>query len=384
MLQEGRWLGLAAEASGVSAEPTIDGQTKLISFGGNTVELKAPTDPKMEVQYGMFLARVAGAISPWVDAQMVDGKLQLPEYPSENPKANEGKWVPGEYNDGVDNVEKNAEGMLIKEWGGQKMLPDNAGYLEVDPTKYPEHIERVMKVPHMPGQPVKEMWARLKAAEPRLFEDPDFVAVTRSLPDNWKSMVAHTKWAESCGTNSETAPAEWKGQEMACVPAVYPTPRDDTVSVCVGIAAAPGETATVPEAPGAEYDFLEYLYVKDQEGKVVFIQNFKSAGIEKITFVQQSFVPPQGTTVLIPHACFKIRGVWVGERMAWDETIENPDMNWFTNMSFAERQEFGDGEKLEQPAGEDRPRQKKTRKQMPKLWPENSWEGNAAKARALD
>jgi hypothetical protein len=377
----------------VVSEPPREINAKLVAFGGSTVEVPPPKAEDLEVQYGLFLARVAGPISPWVDAKPnAEGQLQLPEYRSERSATNPNTWVPGEFTEGVDNIERDADGSSIKEWGGMKMPSGplditQKGDLLVDPTEHPEHIQRLMKVPHMPGQPVKEMWARLKAAEPRLFEDPDFVSVSRNLPENWKSFVAYTTWSESCGINSESVPAEWKGQELACVPAVYLTPRNDIVSICVGVATPAGESAMLPEAPGAEYDFLEYLYAKDQEGKVIQIQEYKCQGIEKISFAQFSFVPPKGTTAVIPYACFKLRGVWVGERLAWDATIENPDMQWFTDMPYEQRKELGDVDKIEQSESDlqgQPTRKKKTTKQMPRLWPENSWEGNAAKARVWD
>jgi hypothetical protein len=142
----------------------------------------------------------------------------------------------------------------------------------------------------------------------------------------------------------------------------------------------------MPEAPGAEYDFLEYLYAKDQEGKVINIQDYKCHGIEKLSFVEYSFAPPEGTSSITPYACFKIRGVWKGEKIEWDPYILNPDMDWFTEMPFEERIKLADEDKLQVPPEEEgQPsRKRKTRKELPKLWPENSWEGNCAKARNWD
>lgn len=390
MAKEGRWLGLHGPTSGVVKEPATIQNGRLYTFGDCTIEVSPASADNLQVQLGPTLARLAGPISPWVDASVgEDGALKLPEYDSELPTANPNKWVPGEFTDGVDNIEKNAEGNSVKEWGGMKVQTGPAGLnaradLLVDPTEYPAHVERLMKVPHMPGQPAKEMWARLKAVEPRMFEDPEFSSIQRNLPEQWKKFVHYTRWAESFGINTESAPAEWLGHELACVPAVYATPRFDVVSICVGISAAPGELVTLPEAPGAEYDFLEYLYAKDQEGKVIQIQDYKCHGIEKISFVEFSFVPPEGTSSITPYACFKIRGVWMGERITWDQHIENPDMQWFTDMPIEERREFAEEGKLQVSEEEEPTRRRKTRKVLPKLWPENSWEGNCAKARAWD
>jgi len=282
----------------------------------------------------------------------------------------------------VDNVEKNAQGNNIKEWGGQKTgYAGDMQFSNLDPFDYPDNIQNLMKVPHMPGQPVKEMFARLKATEPRIFEDPDFCSIQRNMPEEWRKYVAYTKWAEGCGINTEQAPSEWQGHELECTPAVYVTLRPDTVTLCVGIAGDPDEMGSSDVAEGTEYDFLEYLYAKDQEGKVIQIMPFKSMGTERISFAQYSFVPPQGTSSITPYACFKIRGVWEGERIPWDRFEVNPDMQWFTDMPVEERAALGDPDKLELRQDEERPRQKKSRKPLPKLWPEDSWEGNAAKAR---
>mmetsp|Transcript_87993 Transcript_87993/g.138944 ORF Transcript_87993/g.138944 Transcript_87993/m.138944 type:complete len:396 (+) Transcript_87993:83-1270(+) len=392
MAKEGRWLGLYGPTPGVVKEPATAENVKLFAFGNCTIEVSPPKAENLEVQLGPTLARLAGPISPWVDAKVgEDGVLQLPLYDSELPNANPSKWVPGEFTAGVDNIEKNAEGNSVKEWGGMKVSPGPAGFdsradLLVDPTVYPPHIERLMKVPHMPGQPAKEMWARLKAFEPRLFEDSEFSSVHRNLPEDWRRFVGYTKWAESFGINTESVPAEWAGQELACAPAVYCTPRAEVFSICVGISATPGERVVLPEAPGAEYDFLEYLYAKDQEGKVIQIQDYKSHGIEKISFVEYSFVPPEGTLSITPYACFKIRGVWMGEKLKVESPIENPDMQWFTDMPWEERKKLADASKLQaSPEQEAQATSKrKTRKTLPKLWPENSWEGNCAKARNWD
>lgn len=373
---------MLAPADGVIAESMGTGKEQLMSFGGSTVEVPAGT-----VGIVTCLAPMAGKLNPWTDAKLDDsGQLQLPEYPSELPgdPLVARTWKPGDYTDGVDNIERNVEGNAVKEWGGQKAgyTGDNPQFSNLDPFTYPENVQNLMKVPHMPGQPVKEMFARLKAVEPRIFEDSDFCSIQRDLPQEWRKYIGYTQWAEGCGINTEQAPSEWQGHELECVPAVYVTLRPDTVSLCVGIARDADEEGANP-AHGTEYDFLEYLYAKDQEGKVIQIIPYKSLGVERISFAQLSFVPPKGTSSITPYACFKIRGVWEGERIPWDRDIENPDMQWFTEMSVEERSALGDVDKIDAPAAE-KSRQRKTRKQLPKLWPENSWEGNAAKARFWD
>merc|ERR1712100_954696 len=107
----------------------------------------------------------------------------------------------------------------------------------------------------------------------------------------------------------------------------------------------------VLQADGAEYDFLEYLYAKDQEGKVIQIMPYKSMGTERISFAQYSFVPPKGTSSITPFACFKIRGVWEGDRIPWDRDIDNPDMQWFTDMPLGERKALGDADKIDALSG---------------------------------
>ena len=50
------------------------------------------------------------------------------------------------------------------------------------------------------------------------------------------------------------------------VPAVYATPRPDTVTICVGVAGHDSKSGPpTVDIPGAEYDFLEFLYAKDQD-----------------------------------------------------------------------------------------------------------------------
>lgn len=381
-IKDGRWLGVFAPVDGVISESGGAGKTqeRLMSFGGSTVEV-----PVGEVGVVPFLAPLAGGINPWTDAKPDHtGQLQLPDYPSEIVGVST-RWKPGEYIDGVDNVERNAEGNAIKEWGGQK-----AGYVakmqtsSLDPFHYCENIEHLMKVPHMPGQPIKEMFARLKAAELRIFEDPDFLSIHRNLPQDWKRYAAYTRWSEGCGLNTEQAPSEWQGHEQECVPAAYATIRPDTVTLCVGIARDAGEQGGAP-APGADYDFLEYLYAKDQEEKVMQIIPFKSMGVEHVSFAQYSFVPPRGTSSITPYACFKIRGTWKGDKIPWDRGIANPDMDWFSDMNLQDRLALGNVDKIDAPIAERTQLQKeRSRKQLPKLWPENSWEGNAAKARMWD
>lgn len=379
-IKDGRWLGVFPPTDGVVSEQLGVGQGQMMSFGGSAVEV-----PPGQGGIVPFLAPMAGSLSPWTDAKPDDsGQLQLPEYDSEWAWGGDTrKWRPGDFTVGMDNIQRNAQGNAVKEWGGQKVgYIGNVQTADLDPFEYPENVQNLMKVPHMPGQPIKEMFARLKAVEPRIFEDPDFLAVQRDLPEEWRKFIAYTRWAEECGINTEQAPSEWHGHELECTPAVYVTLRPDTVSICVGIARGADEVGNTL-AGDAEYDFLEYLYAKDQEGKVIQVTPYKSMGVERISFAQYSFVPPKGTSSITPYACFKIRGVWEGDRIPWDRDIANPDMQWFTDMSVQERLALGDPDKIDVPAGE-RPRPKKTTKQLPKLWPENSYEGNAAKARAWD
>merc|ERR1712146_213178 len=113
---------------------------------------------------------------------------------------------------------------------------------------------------------------------------------------------------------------------------------------------------------------------------------FESPGISQSVFSSYSFVPPKGTTSITPYACFKIRGVWVGTTIEWDGTIPNPSMDWFTDMAPEDRLTLTSKSKMsvQHRAECDQIRYKKNRKAVPVLWPENSWEGNCAKARRWD
>merc|ERR1712187_367641 len=160
-----------------------------------------------------------------------------------------------------------------------------------------------------------------------------------------------------------------------------------TVTICVGVHGFddthdPGTMLI----PGAEYDYLEFLYAKDQEDKLITIMPFDNTGIHRTIFSTYSFVPPKGTTSITPYACFKIRGAWVGTTIEWDEDVGSEEMAWFQEMSPEERLALTDKSKMsaQHKAECDTVRYAKNRKVEPVLWPENSWEGNCAKARVWD
>lgn len=331
-------------------------------------------------------------VSPWVDGQRdARGDWQLPAYPCElkdlppdDPKRV--PWTPGNFKEGVDNVDLDEQNQ-IREWGGQKLWEGNRPPRGWDANRLPEKVQAILKVPHMPGQPLKEMYARMKALDPRPFQDKYFEEVLQDLPHEWPALLRQVQYAESFGVHAQGQLAEWAGQEDELVPAAYHTPRPDTVSVCVGIAgydAASGPPTV--EIPGAEYDFLEFLYAKDQEGKLIQIVPFPSHGMHPVLFHTFSFVPPVGTSSITPFACFKIRGVWSGSSIEWDPEVGSAEMRWFTDMAPELRLQLADASKLQakskaQIAGIRHPRREKP---LPVLWPENSWEGNAARARAWD
>jgi len=333
-------------------------------------------------------------VSPWVDAvQDKDGSWQLPEYPceikglaAEDPKS--AKWTPGDYQTGVDNVDVD-DNNQVRHWGGQKMWTGDkpAADWERSLRKSPQNIQDLLKVPHMPGQPVKEMFARMKALDPRPFEDKYFGEIHRDLPESWMSMLRRVQYTESFGIHTEQEPAEWEGQEDELVPAAYPTPRLDTVTVSVGVAGHdPASGPPTVEFDGVEYDHLEFLYCRDQEGKVMQIVPFESGGMNPAIFSTFSFVPPVGTTSITPFACFKLRGAWQGMPIEWDPSVGSEEMRWFTDMKPEMRLLLADKGKLEgkSKAQVEQIRYAKTKKPEPVLWPENSWEGNAAKARLWD
>mmetsp|Transcript_32323 Transcript_32323/g.72599 ORF Transcript_32323/g.72599 Transcript_32323/m.72599 type:complete len:365 (+) Transcript_32323:56-1150(+) len=352
----------------------------VVTRGSGAVPL-APTLAALPVQV---------EISPWMDATQDEaGQWQLPEYPCElqglapdDPR--NVKWRPGDFALGVDNVAPvwDGEKMEFVEYGGQKMWKGDLPPREWNPKRLPGNVQELLKVPHMPGQPVKEMFARMKALEPRMFEDRYFQDIRRDLPKDWEHQVKRLRWAEKRGIFTEASPGEWAGQEKLVVPAVYTTARPDTATICVGYAGV-SESSLPPvrPAPGTEYDFLELLYVKDQEGKVVQVVPFESGGMTPSLFWTYSFQPPKGTTQLTPFASFAIRGVWQGDSIHWDPAEGSQDMDWFTNMPLAQRRQLADPDRLagyqDTEAGLPRARREK---ELPKLWPENSWQGNVAKA----
>eukprot|EP00931_Biecheleriopsis_adriatica_P011272 TRINITY_DN112352_c0_g1_i1.p1 TRINITY_DN112352_c0_g1~~TRINITY_DN112352_c0_g1_i1.p1 ORF type:complete len:370 (-),score=71.15 TRINITY_DN112352_c0_g1_i1:101-1210(-) len=334
-------------------------------------------------------------ISPWLDAKQDEkGRWQLPEYPCEvrglapdDPKNS--KWRPGSYIEGVDNVDYDKNNVM-REWGGQKMWEGQRPPREWNPERLPESMQELLKVPHMPGQPMKEMFARMKALQPKLFEDRFYSEIRRDLPKVWPHLLRRIRWAESFGLNTEAEPAEWSGQEELLVPAVYLTPRPDTVTICVGRASPSSQSIASlhrPEvAPGVEYDYCELLYAKDQEGKLIQVMPWESCGITPAIFWTFSFVPPKGTTSITPYASFKFRGVWKGDAIEWDPEQGSEDMMWFTNMDAEQRRQLADPALLEG-AGKaqvEAIKLPKRVKEVPVLWPENSYQANVAKARAWE
>ena len=94
-----------------------------------------------------------------------------------------------------------------------------------------------------------------------------------------------------------------------------------------------------------------------------------------------------GTKSITPYAVFKIRGAWKGMPIVWDETVGTEEMLWFTHMPVEERMKRTDKVSATRRLRKEaltvkRPKEQKMLK--PVLWPENSWEGNAARARAWD
>lgn len=312
-------------------------------------------------------AKSEAFVSPWIDAtQDADGVWHLPEYGCEirglapdDPKNY--RWKPGDFKPGVDNVETDQTTNKIKEWGGQKLWEGERPPREWNPKRLPGSIKELLSIPHMPGQPAKEMFARLRAIDPRPFEDRNFEHILRALPDTADKLKKRIQWAEQFGVHSENRPEEWAGQELALIPSAYVTPRPDTVTVCVGVAGHDfKEGPPVPNIPGTEYDHLDLLYCKDQEGRVIQVVPFESCGATPAVFWTFSFIPPVGTSEITPFASFKIRGVWQGEPLEWNPAIGGDELK-------------PDPEEPKLPS-----------KCAPILWPENSWEGNCAKARVWD
>jgi len=159
------------------------------------------------------------------------------------------------------------------------------------------------------------------------------------------------------------------------------------VTICVGVAGHDSKSGPPTlDIPGAEYDFLEFLYAKDQEGKLIQIMDFDPTGFTPSVFYTYSFVPPPGTTSITPFAAFKVRGAWRGAPIEWDPNVGSEEMRWFADMGPEVRAVLADSDKLDARARAQvlAVRHGKNRKAPPVLWPENSWEGNCAKARAWD
>lgn len=328
-------------------------------------------------------------LSPWHGAKQDEhGEWHLPYLPCEikglagdDPRCQ--LWRPGEWTPGVDNVDQD-ENNERREWGGQKMWEGEERPSDYDPKRLPDDVQRLVEVPHLPGQPMKEMFARQKALEPRRFEDRLFDEAVRTLPEGWQAMARHARWAERFGVHSAQAPVEWRGLELESSPAVGATARPDIVSLSVGSAQVDG--AAPSPVPDAEFDSLEHLYAKDQEGKIIAIGAYPPSSTQRGSVMQYSFIPPEGTTSITPFACFRLRGAWQGASMAWDPEIKNKDMQWFTGMPPEMRRALCEPDKL---SGKNKVavakiKYPKAQKQEPVLWPENSWEGNSAKARQWD
>lgn len=334
-------------------------------------------------------------LSPWHGAkQDHTGEWHLPYLPCEikglakdDPRNQ--PWRPGEWVPDVDNVDQD-ENNERREWGGQKMWEGEVKPSDWDPKRLPDSTQRLMEIPHMPGQPMKEMFARQKALDPRRFEDKLYDETVRVLPDGWQTMVRHVRWAEEFGVHTKESPAEWRGLELESSPAVSTTLHADIISLCVGYVKSEESGdggATELAVPDAEFDCLDYLYAKDQEGKIVTIQPYTPLfGSQKSSLVQYSFIPPEGTSSITPFACFRLKGVWQGPSIVWDPEIKNKEMQWFTDMPPEMRRVLCEPEKLtgKNKVAVARIKYPKAQKQEPVLWPENSWEGNAAKARLWD
>jgi len=324
-------------------------------------------------------------ISPWLDAKRrEDGTWSLPEYPCEirnvapdDPRNK--RWIPGEYQDGIDNA---TDTSMTQTWSGQKLWDGDQQPLDWD-VDLPANVRRLAVVPHMPNQPMKEYFARLKALEPRHFSDRHFDDIFRNLPDDWVTMRRCILWAESFGIHTQTNPAEWAGQEKELLPAVYTTPRPNTVTICVGVLGS-SEEETSERTNLTEYDYLEFLFAKDQEGRIIQVYSYPPSGACRNIFSTYSFIPPMGTTSITPFACFKLRGVWQGDSLEWDPRIKNEDMQWFTEMSPQLRNALVNKKNIDVNLEPCSSRRQDTRKTNPVLWPDNSWQGNVAKARMWD
>lgn len=380
---------------GLSGERVAAASKKLT--GTNEITLEGRADKNYPLAPSLNKSSVGIYVSPWVDGiKDKDGVWHLPEYECEIPGLNEydprnKKWSPGDWTPGVDNVAPDPEDETkFREWGGQKLWPGEVKPPDWEKTLagFPEEVQEVLKVPHLPGQPLKEMFARMYAMDPRPFQDKHFEEAYRDLPKDEKKMRRFAKAKEDAYVHTEQDPAYWEGMEELSVPAVYPTPRPDTVTICVGIAGYDeAQDGPLPEHPEAYYDYLEYLYAKDQEGKVIQIRAGENCGMTKTIFNTYSFVPPVGTKSITPYAVFKIRGAWKGMPIVWDETVGSEEMLWFTKMPVEERMKRTDKmsatKKFQKEAlSMKRPKEQKMLK--PVLWPENSWEGNAARARTWD
>lgn len=305
--------------------------------------------------------------------------------PNEDPRTE--PWTPGEYILGVDNVEKTDES--VTEYGGQRLWKGDRPPRGFAAKKLPPEVQRLLEVPHMPGQPLKESYARLKAINPRRFEEKEMDDIFHDLPEGWRRMRRHAVWAESFGLHTLNSAAEWAGMELELTPSLSLTTRSDTLSIAVGLREPDHDSdlLQLKQETGSEYDFLELLYAKDQEGKVIQIRAYPSPGIRTSGITQYDFMPPRGTETITPFATFRIRGAWQGDPIDWDPTVANESMEWFTNMKPELRKSLC--ESTSALTGKSRVevesiKHPKSRKETPILWPEASYEGNAAGARSWD
>ena len=84
-------------------------------------------------------------------------------------------------------------------------------------SRMPDAVQEVLKVPHLPQQPLKEMFARMKAMDPRPFEDKHFEEIYRDLPKDEKKMRRYAKAKEDAYIHTEQDCQE----SQACLEWIY-------------------------------------------------------------------------------------------------------------------------------------------------------------------
>ena len=89
------------------------------------------------------------------------------------------------------------------------------------------------------------------------------------------------------GVSTARDPGRWRGKESHYVPVLRVSGARATVTV-----------------PCSHEDWVEYIWVKDQGGKVVAVSKLKPTDAAKLEFI----VPP-GTTSLTGFECCNLRGV---------------------------------------------------------------------------